>query len=86
MSGFTCMTDEELTKALLFVKDSFTRTENAVRKNPETASFRQVGANIQVSVIEQFEKELRKRGYDVTSEAFGRDILGEIIADKLKEL
>lgn len=86
MSGFTCMSDEELTKALLFVKDSFTRTEDAVRNDPSTAGVRQIGANIQIAVMEQFEVELRKRGYDVTDSAFGRDVLGEIIEAKLKEL
>jgi hypothetical protein len=38
-----------------------------------------------VQVLEIFEKELRRRGFDPTDKAFGRDIIGEIVQVKLED-
>lgn len=45
-----------------------------------------VGFHLGVMTLEIFERELRRRGLDPSDEKkFGRDIIGEMVQEKLKE-
>lgn len=78
-SSLECLTDEELAKLVHSTKKGIFRAID--HHDTMGASF-----HIGVSVLEVFERELRRRGLNPSDEkTYGRDIIGEIIAERLKE-
>lgn len=78
MRNLDHVSDENLFTLLHRTKDGVIR---AMDEGTQQAQPFHVG----VMMLEIFEKELRKRGFDPSDEVFGRDVIGEIIAIKLED-
>jgi hypothetical protein len=77
-SSLERLTNEQLAQLVHSTKQGIFRAID--HRDTLGASF-----HIGVSVLEIFERELRKRGLDPSDEkVYGRDIIGEIIAERLK--
>ena len=73
------LTNEELAKLVHSTKKGIFRAID----HHETEG---TGFHIGISVLEIFERELRRRGLDPSDQkVYGRDIIGELIAERLKE-
>lgn len=78
-NSLTELTDEQLFKLLR-------STKSGVLKAIDHGAAYAPSFHIGISVLEIFEKEVRRRGFDPSDEKkFGRDIIGELVAEKIKE-
>ena len=78
-NSLTELTDDQLFKLLRSTKSGVLK---AIGHGEATAQSFHIG----VSVLEIFEREVRRRGFDPSDEKrFGRDIIGELVQEKIKE-